>query len=126
MIFEKFETFQQYEEYYCERDVDLLLQAMNNYRQLFWETSKLEILSFVSLPQLAYTDMLRTYIQKPLEYIPNRQVFDIVNASVYGGNCQVFKKHASSDQGLIFSVDENNLYGHALCQQDPIIGNYLQ
>ena len=115
----KFTTFQQYEEFYCERDVDLLIQSMNNYRQLFWSTSKLEILNCVSLPQLAYTDLLKTYIKHPLEYIPNRQVFDVINESVYGGNCQVFQKYAHVDQGLIFSVDENNLYGHSMSQLLP-------
>jgi hypothetical protein len=114
-----FITFQQYEEYYCERDVDLLIQGMNNYRALFWQTSQLEILSFVSLPQLAYTDLLKTYIKAPLHYIPNKQTFDIINKSVYGGNCQVFEKYAHHKDGLIFSIDENNLYGHSMSSLLP-------
>ena len=55
----KFTCFREYMMYYCECDVDLLIQGLNNYRDLFWETSKMEILSFVSLPQMAYTDLLK-------------------------------------------------------------------
>lgn len=113
-----FTTFQQYMEHYCRRDVDLLLQGMNNYRELFWATSQLEILNFVSIPQLAYTDFLATYVdheRHPLHYIPNEDVFGVVNESLYGGNCQVFRKHSriDKDDELILSLDENNLYGHS-------------
>jgi hypothetical protein len=69
-----FKTFKEYMMHYCQCDVDLLIEGLNNYRELFWKTSKLEILSFISLPQMAYTDLLQNYIDEkkhPLKYIPD-------------------------------------------------------
>jgi hypothetical protein len=73
---------------------------------------------------MAYTDLLQNYIdhkKHPLKYIPDEKTFNIINESLYGGNCQVFERYGKTEKEdeLIFSIDENNLYGHSMSQLLP-------
>ena len=89
---------------YCEIDVDIMMQAVTNYRKVYLEENQIELLNYVSLSQTAYTTFLKKYHNKqqyPLFTISNEKVYNIINKNIYSGNCQVFKKYAK--------VGENNI-----------------
>src|SRR4029078_3554656 len=84
----KFSCYGEWMMYYCERDVDLLIEGLNNYRKITLEGSKMEICNYISISQIAYTNALKNYIKLPLYQIENEEVFNIIDNSIYGGNCQ--------------------------------------
>ena len=88
-----FKTFGEYMMYYCELDVDVLIEGLNNYRQQFWDSAKIEVLSFVSISQQAFTNLLKNHVdweQYPLYYINDEKELEMIDKSLHGGNCQVF------------------------------------
>jgi len=51
---------------YCEIDVNIMMQAITNYRKVYLEENEIELLNYVSLPQTAYTTFLKKYHNKQL------------------------------------------------------------
>lgn len=50
--------------------------------------------------------------------ILDERIFKIINKSIYGGNCQVFKKYAKLTKdrvSYLAGLNKNNLYGWAGC-----------
>ena len=45
---------------YCEIDVNIMMQAISNYRKVYLEENEIELLNYVSLPQTAYTTFLKS------------------------------------------------------------------
>jgi hypothetical protein len=123
----KFKNFGEWLMHYCERDVDLLIEGLNGFRELYLETAKMDICNYISIPQIANANALKNFIKLPLYQLESEQIFDVINPSIYGGNCQVFERHAKvgeldsngNEITLIFSIDENNLYGHSLLRPLP-------
>jgi hypothetical protein len=80
-----FKIFEEYIMYYCECDVDLLMEGLDNYRKLFWKTSKLEILILFRCLKWHTKTYYRTILTT--KSIPDEKTFNIINESLYGGNC---------------------------------------
>ena len=104
---------------YCRIDVEIMMMALKNYRQVYLEENKIELLNHVSLPQTAYTTFLKCYHSAtlyPLYTITDCNSYYIISNSIFGGNCQVFNKHAKIGENnvtYLIGLDENNLYGWA-------------
>ena len=81
---------------------------------------KREALNFVSISKLAYSCFLKKYNTHDLYQISDKKMFDIIDQSLYGRNCQVFTRHAeiNNPDELLIDLDENNLYGHS--QSTPL------
>lgn len=112
-----FTTFKDYMLYYCERDVDVLIDALNNFRSTWITEATIDPLNYVSISSLAYQNALKNYITHPLYTIESEEVYHMIEMAMYGGNCQVFDHYAND--GFLFSLDENNLYGWALMKPLP-------
>lgn len=124
-----FKRFSEYMMYYCECDVELLMQGVSNFRSMFLHEYEIDVLNFMSIPQIANGAFMNRFLkhEHDLHYIPNQQTFDIINPSIYGGNCQVFKRYAKCKDNteLIVALDENSMYAHSASQLLPYGGlNY--
>jgi hypothetical protein len=91
-----------------------------NYRDMVQTKFGREALTFVSISQLAYSCFLNKYNTHDLYQIPDKKMYDIIDQSLYGGNCQVFTRYAKIENrsDLLIDLDENNLYGHS--QSTPL------
>lgn len=86
----------------------------------------MELLSHISLPQLTWQCFLKNFQEQekyPLYQIPDEKSYELsFNETIYGGNCQVFKRHAEvgcNDVTFIAGLDMNNLYGWASSRNLP-------
>jgi hypothetical protein len=111
--------------YYCERDVDVLIHGLVNFRKILQSQAHLEALDFVSISSIAYNNALKNFIKPNLDIklqtIENEQIYHVFEMSMFGGACQVFDHYAKLDENTMFimSLDENNLYGWALTKPLP-------
>ncbi|PRP73738.1 hypothetical protein PROFUN_16485 [Planoprotostelium fungivorum] len=115
----RFASFGEYMMYYCRCDVELLLQGTTNYRTLLMTKSNMELLNYVSVAQISYQNILKNYLKHDLRTIPSQKMYNLISDSIYGGRCEVFKRHAEESDGVIMGLDENNLYGWAMMQKLP-------
>ncbi|PRP77293.1 hypothetical protein PROFUN_05538 [Planoprotostelium fungivorum] len=114
-----FASFGEYMMYYCRCDVELLLQGTSNYRSLLMTKNNMELLNYVSVAQISYQNILKNYLKHDLRTIPSQKMYNLISDSIYGGRCEVFKRHAEESDGVIMGLDENNLYGWAMMQKLP-------
>jgi len=49
---------------YCEIDVNIIMQAIANYRKVYLKENEIKLLNYISLPQTAYTTFLKKYHNK--------------------------------------------------------------
>ncbi|PRP73730.1 hypothetical protein PROFUN_16555 [Planoprotostelium fungivorum] len=103
--------------YYCRCDVELLLQGTTNYRTLLMTKNSMELLNYVSVAHISYQNILKNYLKHDLRTIPSQKMYNLISDSIYGGRCEVFKRHAEETNGMIMGLDENNLYGWAMMQK---------
>ncbi|PRP74536.1 hypothetical protein PROFUN_15668 [Planoprotostelium fungivorum] len=115
----QFASFGEYMMYYCRCDVELLLHDTANYRSLLMTKNKMELLNYVSVAQISHQNILKNYLKHDLRTIPSQKMYNLISDSIYGGRCEVFKRHAEDSDGVILGLDENNLYGWAMMQKLP-------
>src|SRR4051794_12366839 len=53
--------FKDYVEFYCQLDVDVLIEGLVNYRKILMKESNLDVLDFVSISQIAYHNALNGF-----------------------------------------------------------------
>ncbi|PRP73084.1 hypothetical protein PROFUN_16825 [Planoprotostelium fungivorum] len=91
----------------------------SNYRTLLMTKNNMELLNYVSVAQISYQNILKNYLKHDLRTIPGQKMYNLISDSIYGGRCEVFKRHAVESDGVIMGLDENNLYGWAMMQKLP-------
>ncbi|PRP73227.1 hypothetical protein PROFUN_16913 [Planoprotostelium fungivorum] len=82
----------------------------------FWMAFSIA-LTFVA--QISYQNILKNYLKHDLRTIPSQKMYNLISDSIYGGRCEVFKRHAEESDGVIMGLDENNLYWWAMMQKLP-------
>lgn len=95
---------------------------MNRYQKMYMKDERYSMELMVHI--LTWQCFLRNYlsVNYPLYQIPDeRTTFELINKSIYGGNCQVFKRHAEVgvNASFITGLDMTNLYGWASTRNLP-------
>lgn len=103
---------------YCEKDVDLLMSGMNGFADLCFEAEKIDAFKFCTIAQLAFAILICNYVSKlgyKIKTIPDNETHDVIEKTIFGGNCQMFKPHMIVGKGEIgFELDMTNMYGKAM------------
>lgn len=100
---------------YCERDVDLLLNGIEQYRNRIRTEYGMEVLLYATMPSLVDSLASRSFLTEPLPMIPSQEVYDLLNATTFGGLCEVFMHYAEAEQGYdLIGLDANSLYPWAM------------
>ena len=100
---------------YVKSDVYQLADVMMRFRLDVWNTFKLDMCQYVSLPHLGFDCMLKRTGVK-IELIADQEMSDLLKKNIRGGLTYVNVRHAVSGpkEGDIVYVDANNLYGKAM------------
>ena len=116
------ENMLDYTTLYVETDVFLLADVVMDFRQNIWNSFKLDLCQYISLPQLAFDIMLKeTKVQ--IEHIHQQDIADTLQKGIRGGHSYVGLRHFDKKEDLdsvAVYVDANNLYGKAMCFPLPI------
>ncbi len=100
---------------YCEKDVDLLIAGMDGFAETCFSAEGMDALKFCTIGQIAWRIFLCNYREAVIKTIPDKDSYDIINGSTFGGNCQMFKPHMKVGAGEIgFELDMTNMYGKAM------------
>lgn len=134
--FFKCKNFEDYHTMYLESDGVLLLDAMQNFREIAIKEDGLDPLHFFGVPGLTYASFLKYHMEHsshiPLECITDQHILDFVVRGLRGGMCVNNSAHAKANNpfmgadynkslpiSAIAYLDANNLYGWAMMQCLP-------
>lgn len=116
-------TFKDYLTNYCENDVNILIGALQQYRNAMLRDINLELLNYITISQISYKNALKNYLPPKVELytISNENTYNLIKDSIYGGNFQVFEHYAKIGENadLLLALDENNLYSWAMQKSLP-------
>ncbi|PRP87025.1 calcium/calmodulin-dependent protein kinase type 1D [Planoprotostelium fungivorum] len=107
-----------------ETEYEHAVKGTTNYRTLLMTKNNMELLNYVNVAQISYQNILKNHLMYDLRTIPSQTIYNLISDSIYGGRCEVFKRHAEEGDGMIMGLDENNLYGWAMMQKLPY-GNMI-
>lgn len=139
----KCRTFKDYHDLYLIRDVLLLADVFENFRDIVMTQDHLDPTHYVSLPGLAYDSALKyagiredcgsqRYFQIELLQDFQEEMYQFLEGSIRGGVSMCPGRYSKAnhkyladydptkEDSYIFYLDANNLYGYAMCQQLPI------
>ena len=133
----KCKTFGDYMERYLELDVRLLADVFEEFRRVSLQEDGLDPVHFVSLPGLSFMSAFKKTDEK-VHLLQDAEMYTMFERGIRGGLTFVnrHKVNEVNDIGnknvhLIY-IDENNLYGSALCKPLPhsdftwVVGQDLQ
>jgi hypothetical protein len=126
-------TNQEFHDLYLSLDVLQLTDVVEKARENFLTNDKLDMLYYISLPQLSYQSMLRMTGVK-IEQLTDLDMYQFFEKGIRGGISTISHRHAkannkympnydvSKNSDFLLYVDMNNLYGGAMCQKLPVNG----
>jgi hypothetical protein len=122
----KCKTMKDFLRVYLKSDVMLLTDVFNTFRTKTYESSKLDIAKYVSLPGHANDDNFKSY-GKSIELISNGKMYSLVdNHNIRGGFCGVIRREIIKHIiACILGIDANALYSRASLMPVPI-GDYKE
>ena len=108
-----------YTEKYCALDVILLCEAIMQMRKTIYNTFKLELCSYISLPQLAQDAIFATN-DASIDLLSDEKIYTEIEKQLRGGFSFVKTRYqeAASEKRLLY-LDVNNLYGLSLASYIP-------
>ena len=118
-VFETFncKTFKSYTELYCQLDVAILSQVVMEFRNIIYKDIQLDLLQYISLPQLSMDAMLKT-TKNQLELLSDETMHLLIEDNIRGGVVFCNERYKEnnvqdSSQDLIY-VDVNSLYAWSM------------
>ena len=127
-------TMKDYHDHYLLSDVLLLADVFENFRQVVYESHKLDCLHFVTLPSLAWAMALK-HTGVELGLITDPEVYLMIENNLRGGIATISQRYASANNpqlndfdpneanNYITYLDANSLY--ATAQSEPLpVGNF--
>ena len=123
-VFETFncENLKDYTELYCLLDVALLAEVVMHFRNIIYEDGKLDLMHYISLPQLTLDYMLKM-TGNEIELLSDVTMHSMVEQSIRGGVVFCAERHienkAKDNTSDVIYVDMNNLYGYAMASYLP-------
>ena len=125
------QTLGDYNDIYLKKDVLLLADVFENFRQLCLDIYKLDALWHYSAPGLAWNAMLRlTNVE--LELLSDYTMYLFYEGSIRGGYCVASERYIEANnrnlpnfdptkpECVIQYLDKNNLYGDAMSRPLPL------
>ena len=115
------ENMLDYSSVYVKSDVYQLADVVLNFRKQVWQSFRLDLCQYMSLPHLGFDCMLKS-TKVELELISDHEMVDLLKRNIRGGLSFVGRRHAESgeDSGDIVYIDANNLYGKAMTYPLPL------
>ena len=120
-----------YTRIYCIRDVLLLCDIFENFREINLKEYDVDpLISGYTLPGISWANMLR-YTKQELKLITDRDIYEDFEKGIRGGVSMCVVRHAKANNkymsdydpknpsSYIFYVDENNLYGNSMSKNLP-------
>jgi hypothetical protein len=123
-------TLRDYHDIYLKTDVLLLADVFQSFRSMAFETYKLDVLHYRTLPSFSW-DALLKLSQVELDLVSDPEMYLFLENSIRGGISTINCRHARANHpGLddydatkpnsyITYLDVNNLYGYAMRQPLP-------
>lgn len=123
----KCKDFEDYLTLYVRLDTLLLTDIFETWRKMCFNNYGLEIVKYVSLPSYAF-DVLLKMTGVELELISSIDIFNFINSSVRGGQCNATHRYGVANNKYlkdydprkpdeyILHYDVTNLYGTVMCQ----------
>ncbi len=116
------ETFKSYTELYCILDVAILSQVVMQFRDIIYNDVNLDLLQYISLPQMSMDAMLKTS-KNELELLTDETMHMLVEQNIRGGVVFCNDRYKENDlhdstQDLIY-VDVNSLYATSMTYPLP-------
>jgi hypothetical protein len=123
-------TLRDYHDIYLKTDVLLLADVFQSFRSMVFETYKLDVLHYRTLPSFSW-DALLKLSQVELDLISDPEIYLFLENSIRGGistiNCRYARANhpglddydATKPNSYITYLDVNNLYGYAMRQPLP-------
>ncbi len=109
--------------YYQKIDVIGLADVFDTFRHRFFAEYRLDPCNFISLPQLSFACMLKTY-NKPIGLISDPDMYLTFEQGIRGGISYIGKRYSlETNDCKQIMLDINNLYGWAMRQPLPC-GNF--
>ncbi len=102
-----------YNQYYCERDVDILQKGMSKYIELMYEVTGLNVHKFYSLPSIASNYFKKEGCFKGVYYITG-DLKEWFQPFIHGGRCMIAHNKKCSVNKSIELLDANSLYPSAM------------
>lgn len=124
-------SMKDYIEQYLKRDVLLLADVFDNFRNMCYDNMKLDILYYLGLPGYSWDAMLKmTGIELGLITEDNIDLFNLIESNIRGGQSFSMLRYAKHVEGevnnhYILGLDQKNLYGWCMSQNLPI-GNFKE
>ena len=120
-----------YTRIYCIRDVLLLCDIFENFREINKKEYDVDPLVFgYTLPGISWANMLR-YTKQEIKLITDRETYEDFEKGIRGGVSMCIVRYAKANNKhmkdydptkpstYLFYVDENNLYGNSMTQNLP-------
>ena len=127
----KLKNLGEYHDLYVQRDILLLADDFENFRNKCLEVYELDPAHFLSLPGLAWQACLKKTNVK-LELLTDYDMLLMVEEGIRGGICHSIHRYAKANNKYMENYDENkessyiqyldtnNLYGWAMSQKLPV------
>ena len=117
------QNLKEYMALYLLRDICLIADVFQAFRNQSLDEHQLDPAYFVSAPQLAWNALLKP-IDRPIPLITDPEMYRMIQPNIHGGICHASVRYASANNKLmgslfdprlptffIMEVDANNLYG---------------
>jgi hypothetical protein len=119
-------SFKQLVFYYNMADCVLLFDLISYFREIIYGAFGLELTSFLSLPQLSFTCMLKlSKVQIQLFDQSMEEAFDLTKRSLYGGIVTCNKRYVeASEKRVIDFIDFTSLYSCIMLSYKLPISDY--
>ena len=119
----KIKDFGDYMMYYCEKDVDIMLEATKNMRSLFKAEEGIDPLSLLTAPSIAFTALKKNFLKdEELVSVRSRHLYNHLKRGTFGGQSNVLHRKVEindSSQECLLELDFSNLYGWCMTQKLP-------
>ena len=109
-------TMKDYHNHYLLSDVLLLADVFENFRQVVYESHKLDCLHFVTLPSLAWAMALK-HTGVELGLITDPEAYLMIENSLRGGIATISQRYASANNPHLNDFDPNEANHLSRCQQ---------
>lgn len=120
-------TFKDYMLCYLELDVCLLADVFEEFRRMSLRQDGLDPVHFVSLPGLSFMSAFKM-TNETIHLLRDRFMYNLFERGIRGGLTfinthhareQIFKVGDTTQKQLLMYIDQNNLYGSAMCEHLP-------
>lgn len=107
-------NMKKYEEYYCNKDVEVLSKSMLKIRENVYNTMMADIFNYLTTPSLAYEYFRQNVYNKADIYKYSGIVREYIQSAVYGGVCTGYKNALLIIHRMLCDFDAVSLYPSAM------------